>query len=244
MNILETANSALLTAHIIAGTVSLALFWMPVLSRKGGINHRRYGKAYVKLMSVVVITAAVMSILNLLIGDIVRAIFLGFLALLTAKPLWLGIAVLGTKKQMSAAYRRNSIILNGLLSLCGFALIVYGITLLGQDVAFLMLAFGALGLLGVPELFVLLRNQPSCVPSSSEQGSNGKPSKTGKPWLAGHIRDMIISGIAAYTAFLAFGASALMGGLFTGALVMVPWLAPTVVGSLGIFYATTRYPRA
>ncbi|MFK8020556.1 MAG: hypothetical protein AB8B86_12350 [Pseudomonadales bacterium] len=230
MNLLETADNVLLTVHIVAGIISLALFWVPVLSRKGGVNHRRYGVIYVKLMSAVVISAAVMSVLNVIAGEISRAIFLGFLALLTAKPLWLGIEVLATKKQTSAAYKRKSIALNGLLSVSGFALIIYGITLLGEDVAFLMLAFGGLGLLGVPELIGLTREQVA---------NADRP----KAWLASHIRDMIISGIAAYTAFLAFGANELTSGLFTGALVMVPWLAPTVTGSLGIAYATIRFTR-
>ena len=223
---LQTLYSALLTAHIATGIFSLMLFWVPILSRKGGVNHRKIGNVYVKLMWIVVITAASMSLINLASGRIIQAIFLGFLSLLTAKPLWLGISVLNKKRTTDSAFERQEFILNTVLAIAGAAMIGYGISLSGQTVALLMMAFGGLGMLGLPDVFRTLRQKESNTDS-----------------LHSHIGDMIVSGIAAYTAFFAFGASQFTAAFISGTWVTIPWLAPTVIGSIGIFYARSRYGR-
>ncbi len=222
----ELAFKLFLTVHICAGCISLILFWIPVIARKGGINHRKIGAIYVKLMWLVVISAAFMSLINLFNGRIVQAIFLGFLALLTAKPLWLGIAVLKHKRDPDARFQRIGFALNALLLSCGMAMIAYGLSLLGETVALLMIAFGALGMLGLPEIIAFLKSKHSDA-----------------DWLSGHIGDMIVSGIAAYTAFFAFGAGQFTASVFTGNWMTIPWLAPTAIGTIGIFYARARFGR-
>ncbi len=222
----ELAFSILLAVHVAAGLISLIPFWVPVVARKGGVNHRKIGIVYVKLMWLVVISAACMSLLNLFSGRIVQAIFLGFLSLLTAKPLWLGIAVLKQKRNPAPGFQRAGLILNGLLLVCGLAMIAYGLSLLGETVALLMIAFGGLGMLGLPEIIAAF-----------------KPQERTESWLRGHIGDMIVSGIAAYTAFFAFGAGQYMATLFSGTWATIPWLAPTAIGSLGIVYARSRFIR-
>src|SRR5260370_11604108 len=47
--------------HITAGSIALILFWIPAIARKGGRTHIRAGWVYVVCMSVVVVTAFVMS---------------------------------------------------------------------------------------------------------------------------------------------------------------------------------------
>lgn len=223
---IELVFKSLLTVHITAGSLSLLLFWIPVVAKKGGLNHRKVGAVYVKLMWLVVISAASMSLINLLNDRIVQAIFLGFLALLTAKPLCLGIAVLKHKKAPDDQFRRFGLALNTLLLASGLAMIAYGFSLLGEPVAYLMIAFGGLGMLGLRDMVAIMR---------SEHESSD--------WLRGHIRDMIISGIAAHTAFFAFGASQFTASIFSGNWVTIPWLAPTAIGTAGIFYATAKFVR-
>jgi hypothetical protein len=36
--------------HITTGTVGLISFWVPVVGRKGGANHARYGKLFTMMM--------------------------------------------------------------------------------------------------------------------------------------------------------------------------------------------------
>ncbi len=222
----ELLFKVFLAVHITAGSLSLILFWVPVLVKKGGLNHRKIGSIYVKLMWLVVISAALMSVINLFSGRIVQAIFLGFLALLTAKPLWLGIAVLKQKKEPSLEFQRIALALNSVLLACGLAMIAYGLSLRGETVAYLMIAFGGLGMLGLRDMVATIR--------SKHESSD---------WLRGHIRDMIIGGIAAHTAFFAFGASQFTESIFTDNWVTIPWLAPTVIGTAGIFYATAKFVR-
>ncbi len=56
--------SAILFLHIAAGLVLVGVGLVPLLSRKGGPTHRAWGKVFVALMSVLLIAAWVMTILN------------------------------------------------------------------------------------------------------------------------------------------------------------------------------------
>ncbi len=98
---MQTLIQLLLYTHILAGFLSLVFFIMPLIYRKGGKQHVKTGKLYVGSMWVVVVTAALLSLKNVIIGQPVMAAFLGFLALITANTLYLGIAALRQKKGMS-----------------------------------------------------------------------------------------------------------------------------------------------
>ena len=90
---MEVLSKSLLAIHIFCGFCSIVLFWIPIFVKKGGNIHVKIGKAYVFLMWIVVLTAAILSIKNIIIGAYIMAAFLGFLSLITANPLWYGIAV-------------------------------------------------------------------------------------------------------------------------------------------------------
>ncbi len=60
--------------HIAAGSIALILFWIPAVAPKGGRTHIRAGWVYVVCMSVVVVTAFVMSGLAFTIPVAVRQI--------------------------------------------------------------------------------------------------------------------------------------------------------------------------
>ena len=100
-------DSVLLLAHVVAGTVALLIFWVPVVVRKGGSVHRQSGRIYVYAMWVVICTAFLLSVINLIQGRVVIAAFLGFLTLLTGKPLWMGVAILANKRMVTPLYERT-----------------------------------------------------------------------------------------------------------------------------------------
>ena len=210
--------------HVIAGFASLLLFWIPMFTRKGGINHVRLGKWYVWLMWIVVVSAAILSIKNLWTGAYEASAFLGFLTFITANPLWKGIAVLNNKKGLSNGFVRTQLILEIGTFLMGFALLTYGIYLGGQGAAVLMIIFGILGISNAKGLWKLV-NQP--------------PQRT--DWLLDHISEMITTGIAAYTAFFAFGGRTWLGDIFTGYWMIVPWVAPTIIGIFTIKWYKKQY---
>ena len=55
---------------------------------------------------------------------------------------------------------------------------------------------------------------------------------------------MIGSGIAAHTAFGAFGLRRLFPELETSSWAFIPWIAPSVVGTIAIVWLTRHYRQA
>lgn len=216
--------SILTFIHIAAGIFSLVLFWIPVFAKKGGINHVKLGKLYLKAMWIVVGSAVILSVKNVIIGEPIVAAFLSFLALITANPLWYGIAILKQKKGKSTTFKRNHLWFEIIIVLAGLALIVYGILLEGKGAAVLMFIFGGLGLTNLPNVVRNLRK--------TESEFN---------WIKEHLVGMCTSGIAAYTAFFVFGGRAFLESYLTGYWSIVPWVAPTVIGFIGISRAVKKY---
>lgn len=222
---MEALAKALLMIHVVAGFASLGIFWIPMFTRKGGLNHRRLGKVYVFLMWIVVGTAALLSIKNLLIGNFIQAAFLGFLALITGNVLWSGMAVLRNKEGLSAGFQAIRRTLDFSVFLFGLVLVIYGIVLKGQGTAVLMLIFGILGLSDFPKVRAHLRGNAS----------------TAVNWFDEHLEGMITSGIAAYTAFFVFGGRQFFEGWLPGYWAIIPWVAPTVIGMISMKYLKAYY---
>ena len=99
MEIITYIDKILLTTHVIAGFISLVLFWLPIIVKKGSKLHIKIGWIYVYTMWFVVISSGLLSIINVIEGAYYVSLFLGFLAAITAMPLWYGISVLKYKRQ-------------------------------------------------------------------------------------------------------------------------------------------------
>ncbi len=216
------AFNTILTIHIIAGALSLIAFWIPVFIKKGGDIHVKVGKFYVWMMWIVVVTAAMLSVLNIFRGRLIAAAFLGFLSVLTSYPLWYGIMILKHKKGISETNYLIRKVLNATLFLGAIGLIVWSLVLQVQGEAILLLIFGVLGL-----------------SSGTLAFENFDKASKGKNWLFEHLNGMIGSGIAAYTAFLAFGGTSLFGNIFKGQIVVILWVLPSIIGTFFIM----RYKR-
>ncbi len=214
----------LLPVHIVCGFLSIVIFWIPIFVKKGGNIHVKIGKLYMFLMWIVVITAGLLSIENFMQGMYVGAAYLGFLVLITANPLWFGIAILKQKKGLNESYKKKHMLFNALIVLAGIALVTYGIALNGNTAGILMIIFGILGITTGREIITMYRNP--------DAKSN---------WIIEHIQGMLTSGIAAYTAFAVFGGQSFFGGLFSGYLSIIPWVTPGIVGTFLIRYYKKSY---
>lgn len=212
MEMLIKIKEILLPIHIICGSIGLILFWIPVMTRKGGKVHRLTGRYYMYFMWVVVVSAALMSIINACIGQPIMAAFLGYLSLLTAYPMWYAWEIFNHKQGISPVYYRTRRYFNITLVATGVALIIYGLYLGLGGVGVLMIFFGAISLPAIMEVRK----------SIAEVGQ--------RPPIIEHIRGTIISGIAGYTAFLSFGSRALFGNVFADGLMWIPWILPTIIG--------------
>jgi hypothetical protein len=223
---MEYIFKTLLTVHIIAGSISLILFWIPAFTKKGNDLHKKSGFWYMVMMWIVVGSALILSIKNAFLGQINTALFLGFISLITANPLWYGIAVLKNKKQLSTTYLWTHRLISIIIVLFGMFLVIYGTFFITSGIRYLMWFFGALGIAGIVEIVRSYRdyeNQPH--------------------WFKRHYTGMISSGIAAYTAFFAFGGRTMLGEILTNELQLIPWIAPTFIGVTAMRLLDRKYKK-
>lgn len=218
----------ILTFHIGSGFISLGLFFLPMFAKKGGKLHNITGRWYSHAMWGVVLSALALCSLRLLQGNPTQAVFLGYLALLTARPLYYGVAIIRNKQQPSRRLRLTDRCLRTALVVTGPLLVGLGMGWWSPSSGYpLLIVFGALG------FFTTIR--------SVVRDFRG----TSKPyhWLEEHISGMLISAIAAFTAFFSFGGNRIFGDTFTGNLQLVTWIAPTVLGVAAIRYHKWKLKR-
>ncbi|MGF1455441.1 MAG: hypothetical protein ACFB6R_08705 [Alphaproteobacteria bacterium] len=220
-----------LIGHIVAGAFGLLVFWLPVLSRKGGRLHRRWGRYFTYSMLITGTLAAGMGLTTLVepmathphVDDpdianpaTIRGLFgwmMVYLAILTVSLAWHAIETIRHKKTRARTATPFAVglqfVVMGLAANCA----VQGL-LLGQPI---MVGISAVGLASGPlNLYYMWRAAP---PAHS--------------YLMEHVRTGIGAGVSVYTAFLAFGAVRLMP---SEAFNPVMWAVPTVLGISLILY--------
>ncbi|MFK7847586.1 MAG: hypothetical protein AB8G77_20005 [Rhodothermales bacterium] len=203
-----TIPQILLTLHIAAGVLSLVLFWIPLITKKGRSLHRKFGIAYVYMMYTVLITSIILSVIRFSAGSYGAGLALLFLGILTAVPLLSGMQILNAKKP-SPEYRKLRLFLASLLLAISIVLFA-GWQILDNG---LLLGFAIIGLLG----------------SFADFRRFTRPTGSGKTWLREHYEGMLFSGAAAYTAFFAFGGRTILGDILTGWWTLIPWLLPSLL---------------
>ncbi len=224
---IELIHKILLWIHIPFGTLSLILFWIPVGTKKGSPIHRKVGWYYYITMWVVVITAALLSVSNVIRGRYMSAMYLGYLAIITAYPLWYSYEILRQKTVWSDLYFTIRKIFVSIVFLSGLCMFLLGaIKFQFQGMGTMMVFFGLLGVPAGRDIFMT---------RTKAMDKEGK--------LKMHIQGTIISGIAAYTAFFAFGGSRIMMNVLHlhHQWMMVPWILPTLLGVIYMRYMKRKY---
>jgi hypothetical protein len=230
--------------HVAFGSIALLVFWIPVAAGKGGRLHVRVGWAYVACMSVVVLTAFVMSGLAfefpLRVRHFSRALsaaetaqfvrtsrdfgfFLAYLAGVTLAAGWQGIGVLRTRRDPKSLRNPFNFGLNIAVALAALGSLVLGIIERNS----VLVGMSSVGfLVGGGNLAYLRREQ-----------------KTKMHWWYEHLSSMITTAIAGYTAFLVFGGARLLPALAQTQFYVVMWLLPTVIGVPAIIFTVAYYKR-
>jgi hypothetical protein len=217
---------AFVLVHICAGSVGLVTFWVPVVGRKGGPVHRRWGRLFAWMMLVTGTAALGISACTLIdphgthphLPDAtwVRGIFgwmMQGLALLTLNLAWYGWLCIRNQRNHAANRAWHNITLQGLLLLASLHC-AYQAWRTGNA---LMLGMPTIGLATVAtNLWFILQRSPARL-----------------EWLREHIKAMVGTGISVYTAFFAFGAVRTVPAL---ALHPGLWSIPLVVGLALILY--------
>jgi hypothetical protein len=213
-----TAIGALQSVHIAAGAVTLAALGIPILSRKGGILHRRAGWLYVFAIGVAVATSWILCVLRLRDGDRsndANAIVMAFLGLLTANAVFAGLRVLRLKDRIGPHTHPLDVGSSALLALASLATGGYALWH-GSPVFTALAAVGAFR--AVDQLRYWLR-----------------PPGERMHWRQEHLANMMTSGIVSLTAFL-------LNVFARNSPVL--WLAPGVVGGAAILLSQRYYRRA
>lgn len=233
--------------HVAVGVSALFLFWVPVLTRKGSLDHRRFGRWFARVMYVVALSGLLMASMDLwwplaihaagvaagsaesaaLAGEIrERALFLlslSILVLATTRHGWLVILHRDDRRVLRRLPHRL---------LC-LALFLVGVVLLAAGIRSaqpLYMIFGAFEIwLSVSFLHYI-----------------HKPRLGPREWWIEHLGGLIGSGIGAYTAFFVFGGSTLLESIFRdsfSSISLVLWVAPGVLGGAAIVWLSRHYRR-
>jgi hypothetical protein len=224
--LVPAAFKLLVALHIAFGSVGLLAFWVPVAGRKGGPNHRRWGKVFTWTMLLTGTAAIGISACTLLdpLGthpaltdaEWVRGIFgwmMQGLAILTINLAWYGWLCIRNRTNHAANLEWRNLLLQALL-LAASINCAWQAWRIGEP---LILGMPAIGLATVAtNLWFLLRRNPGPL-----------------DWLKEHIKALVGAGISVYTAFFAFGAVRTVPEL---ALHPGLWAIPLVVGLALIIY--------
>jgi len=231
--------------HIAVGSCALILFWVPMFTRKGNFNHKRFGRFFAYGMYTVAFSGLCMSSMDLLFplemhatgvefspeqaASAIRQIrefglflfSLSVLVFVSTRHGWLAIL---HRDGRSILRRPLHVGINALLIGVGLLLLVIGI----NTGTLLFIVFGILQMVsGSNNLRYIFRAEL-------------RP----KEWWIEHLNSLIGSGIGAYTAFTVFGGRTLFENLFASnfeSLSIFLWITPGIVGTIAISYLSRHY---
>jgi hypothetical protein len=222
---MDTLHEGFKYIHIIGGFIGLFLYWIPILSKKGSPLHKKVGIFWVWLARLVLATAflgVLMYIPKLLAAgetpfshpnSYAFIMFLGYLAVVTYVVTIFAVEVLKHKTDVSGlatSFMKSLAYLSIVLSV----LIIFYALFYQPDTMIVLLALSPIGLTtGWGMLKYMKGNQISK-----------------RAWLYEHLGSMIGAGIAFHTAFAVFGMSRMFDIGLTGALAVIPWILPSIIG--------------
>jgi len=220
--------------HIAAGATGLVVYWVPILTKKGGSTHRRFGTLF-KWSAYVVLSAAALAIGTRLTDSLMRGIgpweapsefafmaFLGYLTIITGIMIRHGVRVLEHKADLS---RMNRPLDRGLARLsvaASLGVVAYALYFSPPN-RMILFALSPIG------IFV----------GKGILDAVGGKRTVRNAWLLEHLGAMLGAGIAFHTAFAVFGLTRLFDLGITGWAAVLPWILPTLVG----LPATTLWTR-
>ncbi len=225
---------AVVSAHIVTGSIGLVAFWVPVIARKGGARHNRLGKVFTLSK---LITGAIASVISRKtkshpVGThphldfdpaLIQGIFgwmMLYLAVLTINLAWYGWSCIRG--------RRNHAVNRGWFNL----FLQAAVTVTAVNCAWHGIVLGQVLMIGIS--FV------GFATAATNLWFIYKPERGPQDWQKEHLKGLVGAGISVYTAFLAFGAVRLMPEL---ALNPGLWAIPLVTGVAIILYHWRRIGR-
>ena len=220
--------SILLALHGLVGLVALVTYWLAAFARKGSPWHRTVGKLYMVAMLGIVVTAIPMTVIIAWLGKYPLALFLGYLAIVTATGVWLGWRSIRRKNDQSA-FRDRAYLVVALVNIAAAAASATVGAKIGQP---LLIGFSAVGFIGGAQMLI----------------RRARPVANARWWLREHFAAMIGCGVATHVAFLQIGFARLaqMFGLHPPAWYsLLGWFLPVAVSvAVGIRLNRKYMPKA
>lgn len=214
--------SGIVLFHVIAGIVALAVFPIPLFTRKGGKAHARAGWIYAGAMYAVAFSAFVITPYRFFLDPArteksrFAALFLFFIALFALTSLQQGVYVLTRKRKGEALFTLKTLGLPVALLAVSVGIIAVG-AIYGKA---LFLVFGTIaGRVAYKEI-------------SYWRNTTG--------WLVFHLENMFVCCIATVTAFAVTAVPRLFPQLDT----LVVWISPTVVMVPWMLWFIRRFSRS
>ncbi len=235
---MEALLDLLRGVHIAAGATGLVVYWVPIFTRKGGRNHRRFGVIF-KWSAYVVLAAAATAIVVRLVDSALQGIgirdapglfafmaFLGYLTIVTWIMIRHGVRVLDHKADITRMNRRLDRWLAVAAMASSVALVAYALYFAPPS-RLILLALSPIGLLVGKGILDAIRGK------RTERNA----------WLLEHLGAMLGAGIAFHTAFAVFGLTRLFDIGVTGWTAVVPWILPALIGVPATALWTRKYRR-
>ncbi len=219
---MTTFYPLILWLHIGAGSAGLLFFWQAMLCKKGSPRHRRAGRYFSLSMQTTAFSALALSAFLIIDpNSTASGYMLLTLGLLLLNNTSYAVAVLKAAADRNKLKTPRLVVLSGALALCG--LVLGTIAIQHQNLLFGIFA-------GISLMTVLMNNVYIY-----------RAKVTSKQWILEHISNILAAGIATHTAFFVVGAARLFS--LPETMQIVPWLAPSVLGTLAIVGYSVRYRR-
>ncbi len=236
---MQTIHGFIVGLHIVTGALSLLLFWVPSLTKKGGKAHKRYGDYYIKAMLFTSISGVISSTMVLFIPLVIyptmpehfesvayftaylrgQYIFLLMLSLLVWNNVRHAVTVLKVKQNLNQLRTIEYLWLPALLFAVACIALYQGLTY-GITLTCIFAPIALLNAIGIARY------------------AFQKDILVGA-WVTEHIGHIIGSGIGAYTAFFAFGGRTLFEG--SPSLQIVSWVLPALIGVPFSIWLSCKY---
>jgi hypothetical protein len=261
MSMIDALHQGLRYAHVAAGFVGLALFWVPVFAKKGGRLHVRAGWAFACCAGFVGVTGLAASAWALVdiqsfagarmgripveerprILEEARFLYaiLGYLSLAVVSGLWFGLRVVRTRQRHEALRTPLVIGLHAATLLWALGLLALGASNLVAGYTGTHLPPGAANKYWVPAVLGLL----GALAARDDLRYVLRPRPTRMAWWYKHMENMLGVGIAFHTAFLVFGVHRLFAVRLSGAWQLLPWVLPAAIGVPAIHVWVRAYQR-
>jgi uncharacterized membrane protein len=222
MQAMDRLFQMVLAVHIAAGAVALSVFWIPLVTKKGGRTHRRVGWVYVGAAATLAVTGFLSCIPLVSSGSPLRwraGIFLAYVSVLAGASAQFGVRALWTKGRAGVSRNAIDLVPPLLLVAGGVALGAFGI----HRSTVLYVLFAALGVLvGVAHLRFWVT-----------------PPVRRRAWFLAHMNGMGTSCITTVTAFVVVNARRF--GMHTFDLAL--WAGPIAVLAVGLAIWRRYYAR-